>query len=65
MEENLYNKLMQAGFKVQVFPAIDFAVVAEFPYRNQYSLAIAVYRTYPLLKHYIKVCIPQNIIKCV
>lgn len=55
MQESLYTKLIHAGYKIQIFPAIDFAVVAVFPYKNQYSLAIAVYRTYPLLKHYIKV----------
>ncbi|XP_035220479.1 testis-expressed protein 264-like isoform X2 [Stegodyphus dumicola] len=54
IEENLYRKLIQAGYKVAIFPAIDFAVVASFPYKNQYSLVIAVYRTYPRLKQYIK-----------
>lgn len=55
MDESLYTRLIQAGFKIQIFPAVDYAVVSSFPYKNQYSLAIAVYRIYPMLKHYIKV----------
>ncbi|GBM57520.1 hypothetical protein AVEN_137947-1 [Araneus ventricosus] len=54
MEENLYRKLIHAGFKVAVFPNIDYAVVSSFPLKNQYSLAVAVYRIYPRLKQYIK-----------
>ncbi|XP_055937290.1 testis-expressed protein 264 homolog [Argiope bruennichi] len=54
MEENLYKKLIHAGFKVAVFPNIDYAVVSSFPLKNQYSLAVAVYRIYPRLKQYIK-----------
>ncbi|PRD19644.1 UNVERIFIED_CONTAM: Testis-expressed protein [Trichonephila clavipes] len=55
MDEGLYRKLTHAGFKMAIFPNIDYAVVTSFPYKNQYSLSVAVYRTYPRLKLYIKV----------
>ncbi|GFS93488.1 uncharacterized protein NPIL_30412 [Nephila pilipes] len=54
MDEELYRKLTHAGFKMAVFPNIDYAVVTSFPNKNQYSLAVAVYRVYPRLKLYIK-----------
>ncbi|XP_015903281.1 testis-expressed protein 264 homolog [Parasteatoda tepidariorum] len=53
-EDDLCSKLIQAGYRVAVLPAIDYAVVSSFPYRNQYSLAVAVYRVYPRLKQYLK-----------
>ncbi|KAG8180835.1 hypothetical protein JTE90_005922 [Oedothorax gibbosus] len=54
MGEALYKKLLGAGYKVAIFPAVEYAVISSFPYRNYLSLALAVNRIYPKFKEYIK-----------
>ena len=54
-DENHLKAYLDHGFKEITFPAVDHAVLTQFPFSNTLSIFIGVARVYPKLAEYIHV----------
>ncbi|CAM1327110.1 TEX264 (predicted), partial [Pycnogonum litorale] len=53
-DDEVRQKLLEHGYKIQSFPVVENVVMTSFPFKSMVSVMIAISRVYPRLKNYIE-----------